>query len=244
MVNVELPEGVVSVGERAFAGALYLYGCSFPSTLERIGAGALSNCQRTEDVYLYGENITIEKAAFSGCSKMKYLYCTGSLRSVAEDAFTNCSMSVYYPMNDSTWDRIAGQDYGGSPIWVYSGADGTRYRADKYSIRLPKTWMDSCVVDIISDRIDVYHTASKSGGYGGFLFSLRLYLDPSEYQNLPSWQELGTIENEDTVYYLVALYPTDVQTGGAAQDDYFARFQEIEGLLGSISGNGAFDYWY
>ena len=242
--NVNLPDSCESIGYMSFAYSGYLYAFSGQEALRVIGNSAFWGCSTTENVYIYSDNITIEEDAFTFCSKMKFMLFTGAVSSIGNDAFYDCTMSIYYPNDEAGWDSAANKSYGGSPVWVYGGANGSRYKADKFSIILPESWVNGCETVVEGDTIYVYHTASKNAGCGGFLFGLALFTSRSDFADYPSCEELGTIEDDSTIYYIVAIYPTDVQTNETYMNAYMAFFNEIPALLKSISGRSPFAYWY
>ena len=57
-------------------------------------------------------------------------------------------------------------------------------------------------------------------------------------------EELGTLKNGSTVYYLVALFPGDVQSDEANIDSYSAYFTLVDAVLRSVSGRSPFGFWY
>jgi hypothetical protein len=102
--------GVVTVGERAFAGCTSLSRLMLPQTLERIGAGAFDGDVRLayadlpagiraigdyafRSAGLFTVSIgaeTVGRGAFSGCGSLTMVYMLEGLRSIGESAFENC----------------------------------------------------------------------------------------------------------------------------------------------------------
>lgn len=242
--SVKVPDSVTSIGDHAFDESPYLYTITIPSAVEVIGASAFANGERTEHVYIKSDTVEIGKEAFAGCAKMNYMTVHGHVRSIGQDAFRGCEFALFYPSDDSTWDSVAGKDYGGSPTWVYGGSSGKVYNADKYYVRMPKPWVDSCTIEVNGDQINVYHKASANAGMGGFLFGLNIYSSESEYNYFPSYEKLGTLKKGDTVYDLVAVFPSDLQTDSANQSSYMRFFNEAEAVLKSVYGTNSFNFWY
>ena len=77
IISVTLPEGVVSLGERAFADCLSLTSLTLPDSLAVIGKSAFENCSALEKIRLPAGVKTIGDRAFAEC---------GSLSTVNYDA--------------------------------------------------------------------------------------------------------------------------------------------------------------
>ena len=240
---VNLPDTVTSVGALAFGFSPKLYTVNIPSSVEIIDKGAFYSCEGTENVYIHSDSIEIRENAFASCPNLRFLLIYSDTGSIGDNAFYDDEMTVYTPDN-STWRTLAKQSYGGEPLWFCGGADGTIYKADKYDVFLPADWDKNCTVEIDGDQINVYHKASKNAGMGGFLFGLNIYASESDFNYFPSYQLIGTLKKSSTTYYLVALFPTDLQTDSSHQSDYMQYFEEIDGILLTIYGRNSYNLWF
>jgi len=99
--SVDIPEGVTSVADKAFAwcGAYKTFGTSYscynfkkvtlPSTLKTIGAGAFSNCQILQFVNI-PENITeIQDSTFEYCYELSSIIIPKGIKKIGNRAFVH-----------------------------------------------------------------------------------------------------------------------------------------------------------
>ncbi|MBQ9510945.1 MAG: leucine-rich repeat domain-containing protein [Clostridia bacterium] len=102
--NVEIPEGVVEIGDRAFYYCMSLTDVKLPSTLERIGDGAFdfSYAESTDTGYYAAVDIDISNCknlkyigenAFYGCSEMSDISIPDGIEYIGKDAF--CMTKAY-----------------------------------------------------------------------------------------------------------------------------------------------------
>jgi hypothetical protein len=68
---VDLPDTVVTLSSRAFAGCHKLVEITFPESLKVIGTAAFSNCSSIEQFNITAGITTIEQSALSECSNLK-----------------------------------------------------------------------------------------------------------------------------------------------------------------------------
>ena len=86
---VSLPEGIVEIGEGAFADSK-IQSITLPSTLTKIGEDAFSNCDGLTKVVIPDKVETIGDAAFNDCSALIELTLGSSLKTVGKQAFNCC----------------------------------------------------------------------------------------------------------------------------------------------------------
>jgi len=97
-----LPEGLVSIGEEAFAlcGAADLYGAyypafsfcaiSLPSTLKTIGPSAFSHCQSLSSIDIPNGVTCIEEYTFAQCYGLKSIKISANIATIEKGAFNGC----------------------------------------------------------------------------------------------------------------------------------------------------------
>ena len=88
-----VPEGVVSIGEGAYAGSAFRR-VALPSTLDSIGPYAFAHCTSLESVYLPPALRHIAKGAFSGCTALKSVNFPSSLTSIGDKAFQSTALET------------------------------------------------------------------------------------------------------------------------------------------------------
>ncbi len=90
VASIEIPEGVMRIGNRAFEECPSLGFVSIPGSVTNIGRRAFAVCDSLSSVIL-GEGITtIGKEVFADCVRLTELAFPSSLRTIGEAAFLNC----------------------------------------------------------------------------------------------------------------------------------------------------------
>ena len=89
--EVTIPEGVQSIGDRAFYGCNSLTSLTLPSSLQSIGDSAFWGCKSLSSLTLPSSLQSIGDRAFSGCNSLISLTLPSSLQSIGGGAFTGCT---------------------------------------------------------------------------------------------------------------------------------------------------------
>ena len=93
--NVELPEGLKTIGESAFSDCKSLVEVNFPSTLETIGDTAFYNCESLSSSVRFPDSLTtIGESAFENCWSMTYVIVPKTVENIGYSAF-----GYYYESN-------------------------------------------------------------------------------------------------------------------------------------------------
>ncbi|MBQ7111852.1 MAG: leucine-rich repeat domain-containing protein, partial [Thermoguttaceae bacterium] len=82
LTSVEIPDGVETVGDDAFAFCRSLTSVKIPASVKKIGVRAFNNCDSLTSVEIPASVEKIDGQAFEGCSADLTLY--GAAGSVAE----------------------------------------------------------------------------------------------------------------------------------------------------------------
>lgn len=89
--EVELPEGLERIGEKAFCGCKSLKHVTFPMTLRCIDEKAFKGCESLEDFVLPERLMSIGERAFRSCTSLRTLVLPKSLTFVGNSAFADCT---------------------------------------------------------------------------------------------------------------------------------------------------------
>ena len=116
--NIDLPEGLTVIGDRAFEGCNSLENISFPTTLATIGPDAFAYCSQLTSVIFPPSLYQIGSRAFYHCT-LKNIECQSSTPpAISGDTFTNYDgiLKVYktsynaYKKN-SVWSKFTNLQY-------------------------------------------------------------------------------------------------------------------------------------
>lgn len=89
--NGTIPDGVVSIGKKAFWAAEQLTSLSIPRSVKTIGEFAFFGCSGLERVAIPDGVTEIGAYAFSGCSSMRAITLPSTLQTLGERALADCS---------------------------------------------------------------------------------------------------------------------------------------------------------
>jgi len=88
--NITIPEGVQTIGLKAFEYCDELVQVTLPETLTMIGNFAFSACAKLKDIHLPSHLSDIGYRAFEDCKSWKFIQLPNSLTIVGEYAFIGC----------------------------------------------------------------------------------------------------------------------------------------------------------
>ncbi|GMH81935.1 hypothetical protein TL16_g09094 [Triparma laevis f. inornata] len=109
LVDVEIPEGIKSIGMNAFRDCWSLTTVSFPTTLISIGRFTFVGCEILESVDLFHTNLQeLGRYVFWGCSELKSITIPLSLQTLGDNIFYQCSKLV--PSHIDVNDQINKED--------------------------------------------------------------------------------------------------------------------------------------
>ena len=112
---------------------------------------------------------------------------------------------------------------------------------DYYSLTLPAAWLDKCVWEI-SDKDDGTYiltlrekTAYEEMGAGKLCSMMLFPAGDESYKELPDYQMLGSLDTGNGSFYLIALFPTDVQFSESTVERYNEMFDQLQDVLYTLS---------
>ena len=85
-----VPEGVVEIGESAFANS-QITNVKLPSSLTTIGAKAFNECKQLTEIFIPGKVKCIDDQAFYGCSSLVAVDLASNVMRIGNLAFGECS---------------------------------------------------------------------------------------------------------------------------------------------------------
>ena len=88
--EIQIPEGVHTIGEGAFKGMAWLHGVSLPTSLKRIGATAFKGCRQLKELHFPEGLEEIGEYAFHRCHGIEEMIFPKSLKKVDGYAFLYC----------------------------------------------------------------------------------------------------------------------------------------------------------
>lgn len=102
LINLKLPEGLVSIGNYAFQYCRALKSLEIPSCVKSIGNCAFFDCTSLTSVEIPSEGVNLGTEVFYGCSSLSYLYLNRETPlSISETFFRNVDKNkclLYVPM--------------------------------------------------------------------------------------------------------------------------------------------------
>jgi uncharacterized repeat protein (TIGR02543 family) len=108
-----VPDGVVVIGQEAFAGCSGLTGISLPDSLASIGYWAFSGCTGLTGIALPASLETIGTSAFDGCAGLASVTLPAGLIDAGDNAFDGCTAlaSIAVESNNLTYSSRDGVLY-------------------------------------------------------------------------------------------------------------------------------------
>lgn len=90
ITQVEIPEGVIHIGDCSFEGFIYAKNIKIPTSVKSIGSGAFGDWCRLENVTLPQNLTSIGEAAFASCSSLKEIQIPEGVTAIERYTFNEC----------------------------------------------------------------------------------------------------------------------------------------------------------
>ena len=88
--NISLPDGMTSIGDKAFSGCSALTQVTIPDGVTSIGFDAFDNCYALTQVDIPNSVTSIGDYAFYNCSALAQVILPNSVTNIGGGAFANC----------------------------------------------------------------------------------------------------------------------------------------------------------
>ena len=140
--NITVPENITEINDLVFNHCHALRKINIPKKVTKIGQGAFWNCESLESITIPEKITRIEDNTFENCQKLEMLAIPASVKYIGCYAFSMnknqtitfkgnkpefgayifsgaTGTTVFYPANDSTWNGIESETFGGTDItWI------------------------------------------------------------------------------------------------------------------------------
>ena len=93
ILKLSLPDGLTTIGSRAFIDCYLLQSVSIPDGVEYIGAEAFARCHALTAPALPESLLYIDEEAFAGCSKLGTVTVPGGVIHIGNSAFASCGLT-------------------------------------------------------------------------------------------------------------------------------------------------------
>ena len=101
ITQIEIPDSVTSISERAFTGCSSLTSVIIPDSVISVGGGAFSGCTSLTSVMLPNSVTNINEGVFGGCTSLTNITIPDSVESIGDRAFYGCSSLASIAFSDS-----------------------------------------------------------------------------------------------------------------------------------------------
>ncbi len=103
--KIDIPEGVMKIGARAFSGCMKAKEINLPETVTRIGHQAFFGCHSLKELVIPEGVMIIERSAFYNCPALEKIYMPESVGNLDSWAFDGCPLlTVYCSEASYTWE--------------------------------------------------------------------------------------------------------------------------------------------
>ena len=110
--EIEIPDGVKSIGDAAFNGHTNLQSVVIPEGVRSIGSNAFQSCESLKSIVIPESVECIGAGAFRGCTSLKSVVIPGRVKSICDLAFYGCESLKSVVISDGV-ERIGSDVFSG-----------------------------------------------------------------------------------------------------------------------------------
>jgi len=106
--QVELPEGLIRIGSKAFKDCISLDRINIPSTVEEIRDYAFQGCKKLDGIILPSGLRILEERAFNSCKSLKTINIPPGIERIEEGTFFGCNKLIDIAFSEGL--EVVGKD--------------------------------------------------------------------------------------------------------------------------------------
>ncbi len=99
--TIIIPDSVTNIGERVFWGCKNLEEITIPDSVTSIGGGTFKNCKSLKEITIPDNVKIIEQAMFTGCNNLKKIVLPNGITDIKASAFYDCHSLIKINFPDS-----------------------------------------------------------------------------------------------------------------------------------------------
>jgi len=109
-----------------------------------------------------------------------------------------------------------------------------------YTLTLPDSWRFTCFYSVIDDTTVVLRETDSYEAFGGGKLCTLMMVptDDDTYKDFPDYKLLCALDTPDGSFYVIALFPTDVQFNEETAESYNIMKEELMDVLYSLKPLG------
>ena len=108
LTSVNIPASVTSIGEHAFSGCTNLTSINIPDSVTSIGYGVFNGCTNLTSVNIPDSVTSIGEHAFSGCTNLTSINIPASVTSIGNSAFSGCTNLTSIDIDNNVYISMDG----------------------------------------------------------------------------------------------------------------------------------------
>ena len=134
LTQVNLPEGITSIGNDCFNGCLALEGIKLPASLKDLPEYAFYKCTKLKSIDLGTGIASIGKGAFRFCGALESVNIPANVKVISKQAFSECTSLNSVTYADKAGVTVASDAFEKTPIEISERLEDLRKNIDSYVV--------------------------------------------------------------------------------------------------------------